>query len=140
MASLSWFQVHGAATHFPIVLIFVALGCDGLAAARWSTAAAPGLAVAGVCAIAGAAAGSLAAVVSGLYLSRGDMAGSGALAWHHRLVWPAFVLIVAAAAWRVTARNQLSRRSLAAYVAALALAAATVSAAGYFGGELLAAG
>lgn len=81
--------------------------------------------------------GSVAAVVSGLFLTKGSIWGSGDLGWHHRFVWPAFGLIIAAATWRLLAGENLSRKSYAGYVGVLVLAVGLISASGYFGGEML---
>ncbi|HVW19948.1 MAG TPA: DUF2231 domain-containing protein [Opitutaceae bacterium] len=129
--------MHGASTHFPIALTLVALLCDGAAVCLWHRPARRGLRSAGLAAAAIAAAGTVPAVASGLWLTRGDLLGAGALRWHHLFAWPAFGLIVAAATWRGLAHRQLSRRAQAAGVAAWAAAALLVSAAGYWGGQLL---
>jgi uncharacterized membrane protein len=137
VASLPWASLHGASTHFPVALTIAALGFDSGALFFWRTPFGARLRQAGAAAIAVSALGSIAAVVSGLLLTKGQVWGAGALGWHHRMVWPAFALIVSAAAWRVQAGEEASLRSHAAYVGVLFLASALVGAAGYFGGQML---
>ena len=132
-----WTEAHGAATHFPIALTLAALLCDAAATALWFRPAGPGLRSAGLYAAAGAAAGTVPAVASGLFLSRGELLGAGALRWHHLFAWPAFALIAAAGLWRCLTHGRLGRRGHGAGVAAWAAAAVLVSAAGYWGGQLL---
>ena len=80
---------------------------------------------------------SWGAMVSGLILSRGTIAGTGLLCVHHLFVWPAFALTVGLASWRLVVGKNPSRRALTVYLAALGFACALVAAAGYSGGELL---
>lgn len=129
--------MHGATTHFPIALTLAALLCDAAAVALWHRPAGRGLRSAGLYAAALAAAGTVPAVASGLFLTRGELLGAGALRWHHLFVWPAFALIVTAGLWRGLSHRRLSRRGQAAGVAAWAAAASLVAAAGYWGGQLL---
>jgi uncharacterized membrane protein len=137
MSSISWAQVHGAAVHFPIAMIAAAVFCDAIAVFLWHHPAGAQWRTAGAFAVIAAALGTVPAVLSGLFLTRGSVLGSGALRWHHLFVWPAFGLIVAGAVWRSLTRSSLSRRACAGYVATLCIAAALISAAGYWGGELL---
>jgi uncharacterized membrane protein len=132
-----WTDVHGGATHFPIALAVGAFCCEAAGLWFWSRPAGARLRSAGAYAVWTAALGSLAAVVSGLLLARGEMRGAGALRWHHRFAWPAFVLLVGAASWRALVHEAPSRRVQGAYVALLGAAAALVLGAGYWGGELL---
>ena len=87
-----------------------------------------------------AAFGSVGAVVSGLVMTHGSVAGHGALRWHHLFVWPSFTLLVGLATWRIVAGRHLSRPGFGVYLGVLALTALLVSAAGYWGGELLVRG
>lgn len=136
-AAIPWAKLHGAATHFPIVLSVVAFACDALAAWRWSRPEAQGLRQAGLGAIVLAAAGGVGAVVSGLVLARGELWGDGALGRHHRFVWPAFALVTGAAAWRWAAAGQLTRGRLAAYAVTVLATAGLIAASAYYGGEML---
>ncbi|HVU16930.1 MAG TPA: hypothetical protein VHD32_08390 [Candidatus Didemnitutus sp.] len=137
--TIPWSKVHGASTHFPIVLTLVAFACDGLAVARWTHPEAHGLRLAGLIGIMLAGFGCVAAVVSGLYLTHGELWGTGALGWHHRFVWPAFALIIGAAAWRWTARPTLTRTQLGGYALVVFAGSLLIFAAAYFGGELVSA-
>jgi hypothetical protein len=56
---------------------------------------------------------------------------------HHLFAWPAFALIVGTATWRSFAPDFSTRRATATYLAVAGLAGALVSAAGYWGGEML---
>ena len=134
---IPWAKLHGASTHFPIVLTLVALACDLAAAIWWNKPPARGLSAAGAGAMGVAAGGSIVAVVSGLFLVHGAWWGTGALGWHHRLVWPAFALIVGAATWRWLSRDRITRAGQFIYLGVVLVSAGLISGAGYFGGELL---
>src|SRR5450432_404773 len=123
MGEIPWAKLHGASTHFPIVLTFVAFVCDVVALVWWSKPAAGGIGRVGAGAMIAAALGSLVAVGSGLFLTRGEMWGAGSLGWHHRFVWPAFGLIVGAATWRWVSRDRLTRKSYTLYLAVVLLGA-----------------
>jgi len=132
-----WAKLHGASTHFPIAMIFGACAFDGLAVLAWGKPLARNASVAGKYTILIGALGGLLAVVSGLTLTKGELWGGGALRWHHRFVWPAFALMVAAAVWRVSVGDRLTRRSYIAYLMVEIVLTGLVAAAGYWGGELL---
>jgi len=137
MNSDTWAKVHGATTHFPIALSLFAAACDLVGFFGWSRSPFRAIREVAAYAIAAAAVGTIPAVVSGLLLTRGEMWGEGALRWHHRFVWPAFALIIAAAVWRMRTRRDLTRPMLAAYLLVAVAGSGLVSAAGYWGGELL---
>lgn len=137
MAAIPWTKLHGASTHFPIVLTFAAFLCDFSSVVLWPRPIARGSQVAGLCAIVFAAAGSMAAVFSGLFLTRGEFWGAADLGRHHRYVWPALALIVGAATWRWSVRNGLTRPSYAAYLAVVLASLVLVGLAGNSGGEML---
>jgi len=80
--------------------------------------------------------GSYAAVATGLIMTKWQIWGHGTLLHHHQFVWPAFALMTGLATWRVITRRT-AERPPAAYLALMLLAAALVSGAGYWGGELL---
>ncbi|HTL69367.1 MAG TPA: hypothetical protein VL200_17005 [Lacunisphaera sp.] len=134
---IPWARVHGASTHFPLVLGLAALACDLAAVWRWNHPEAPGLRSAGLGAITLAAAGALVAAGSGLFLTKGDLWGSGTLGLHHRFAWPALAMIVGAAVWRWLARSRLSRARLARYTAGVWVGSMLVVLAAMYGGELL---
>lgn len=137
MSSELWSSLHGATTHFPIALVFLAAGCDAVALGAWQHPIAPRLRFAGGIALGGAALGSMPVVFSGLIMTHGRMGGAGAMRWHHAFVWPAFGLTIAAAAWRLLVRDTVSRRAFGLYVAVLGGLVALLAGAGYWGGELL---
>src|SRR6202022_117988 len=84
-----------------------------------------------------AALGAVAAVFSGLALSKWKIMGTGLMRLHHLFVWPAFALILALTVWRVVVRNDFSRRSFVSYLIAACCACALIGAAGFVGGEML---
>jgi uncharacterized membrane protein len=137
MDAALWAKVHGAMTHFPIALTTCsfALDCAGLCLGQRTGGR--GLHVAGAWTMILGALGSTVTVASGLALTRGDVIGHGALRFHHLFVWPAFGLIVALATWRLCIRSRATRRMMAGYLAAAAVATALILAAGFWGGELL---
>jgi uncharacterized membrane protein len=118
-------------------MILGASAFDLLAVTAWGKPLGRNAAVAGTYALSLGALGGILAVVSGLYLTKGDLWGSGGLRWHHRFVWPAFALMVATAVWRLIVGERRSRRGYAAYVAVELVLSALTAAAGYWGGELL---
>ena len=135
--SLFWSRMHGAATHFPIALLFAATLFDaigfflrGAHRRREFTVLGYWLAILG-------ALSSFGAVFSGLALSRWTVGGTGLLLRHHVFVWPAFALLVALGTWRFLVGCETSRRALGIYLAAMFAGCALISAAGFFGGELL---
>ena len=77
------------------------------------------------------------AVFSGLALANWKIGGAAFVWRHHLFVWPAFGLIVALGAWRFLVGSEMSRRASALYLAAMLTACVLVSAAGFFGGEML---
>jgi uncharacterized membrane protein len=137
MSSAFWAEVHGATTHFPVVLALTALAGDAAAVGLWHRPAGPALRVTSPWIHAVAALSTVPAVVSGLVLTRGDLWGEGALRWHHRLVWPAVALVTGAVVWRLLVRDTLSRRGHAAFLSVSAGVALLVVGGARFGGELL---
>src|SRR5437588_1741723 len=135
MNSLFWERAHGGLTHFPIALIFVATLFDIISFARSSKGR--DFRAIGYWLLILAALGAVAAVFSGLGLSKGKIMGTGLMRLHHLFVWPAFGLILALTAWRVAARNEFSRRAFTSYLIAACCACALIGAAGFVGGEML---
>ena len=86
------------------------------------------------------AAGSFLAVLSGFLISAWQLFGPGLLGLHHDFVWPAFVLMIGLAVWRLRTRNEASRRAFGGYLVVAALASGLMAAAGYYGGEMLGGG
>lgn len=137
MDAVIWAKAHGAATHFPFVLALAAFGCDAIALGLGNRAAAREFAAAGYWAMLGAAVAGIGAVASGLVMTRGVLFGHGTLRMHHLFAWPAFVVLIAVATWRCVAGIELPRAVGAVYVVSAGAAAALVSAAAYWGGELM---
>ena len=133
----NWSKLHGAATHFPIALMLVSAFCEAAAIVFRDGEWRRGFRfTAGLTLILGAL-GSYAAVLSGLVMARWQVWGHGTLLRHHQFVWPAFALMTGLATWRIVARNASERRATVIYTALMFLAAALMSGAGYWGGELL---
>jgi uncharacterized membrane protein len=137
MPSDFWSKLHGASTHFPIAMVLGACAFDVLAVLAWEKPLGRNARVAGRYALVLGALGGILAVVSGLYLTKGDVWGAGQLRWHHRFVWPAFGLMVSAATWRLVVKNKLTRRSHVVYLMAELILTGLTAAAGYWGGEML---
>jgi mono/diheme cytochrome c family protein len=135
MNSLFWERAHGGLTHFPIALIFVATLFDVLSFVRPSKSR--DFKAIGYWLVILAALGAVAAVFSGLGLSKWKVMGTGLMRLHHLFVWPAFALILALTAWRVAARNEFSRRAFTSYLITACCACALIGAAGFVGGEML---
>jgi uncharacterized membrane protein len=132
-----WARLHGASTHFPIAMILGATAIDGLVVVAWGKPLGRSANAAATYCLSLGALGGLLAVVSGLYLTKGELWGDGALRWHHRFVWPAFGLMVAVAVWRLLVGERLGRRGFLVYVMVELILAGLTAAAGYWGAELL---
>ena len=140
MDGVFWAKVHGAVVHFPVALSLCSAALDAAGFALASRPAAAELHRGGRLAMIVGTLGTAPVVVSGLMMTRGEMLGHGLMRWHHLFAWPAFGLLVALATWRSVAGPRPSRRAMGAYLGCAVLAAGLVSAAGYWGGELLVAG
>ena len=136
MDSQVWAKLHGASVHFPIAMVLTSALLD----LSGNLAPNPGLRVrmqaAGFWTMLVGALGTVPAVVSGLVMTRGVLLGHDQLRLHHLCAWPAFVLIVGTATWRVLALGRGERPLPVSYLGAAGLCAGLVMAAGYFGGEL----
>ena len=132
-----WVKVHGGTTHFPIALLIASMMFDLIGYAIQREPHSRDLHMAAFYALLLGAAASFAAVQSGLIISGWQVFGDGTLAKHHDFVWPAFALLVGLAVWRLIVRQSASRRSYAAYLACSVVAAVLMTAAGYWGGELV---
>src|SRR5438552_13644465 len=133
-----WVKMHGGTTHFPIALVMASTLFD---LAGFLVAANPekshGFRAAGFYTLMLGAVGSFGAVLSGLVISHGELWGHGNLARHHTFLWPAFGLFLALAVWRLVVGNRASQRAFKIYLAASVVTSGLMSAAGYWGGELL---
>jgi len=135
-----WLRLHGGATHFPIVLLFVSVLLDGLALCWPDKRARPGFHSAAALLAYIAVVVSFGAVISGLVISRWRTMGTGSLLRHHLFVWPAFALSIALVVWRLVRGERASVRGFAVYVGGMTIASALMFAAGYWGGEMALAG
>ena len=122
-------------THFPIALLLFSTACDFVSFTFKKLPFARGLRLVSFYGLAVAALASLGAVVSGIALTKGDLWGRGDLGWHHRIVWPAFGLLMGLAVWRLVVRDAMSRTGLCLYLILMVVASGFVAAAGYFGGR-----
>ncbi len=134
-----WAKAHGAAVHFPLALLLSAGAIDAAAFALGARPVTRDLHAAGHWMTVAGALGSVPAVVSGLLMTKGHLLGHGALRMHHLFVWPAFALLVALATWRAWTGPHATRRMFVGYLLMVGVAAALMTAAGYWGGELMVA-
>jgi len=133
-----WPKLHGASVHFPIALAMAAALFDGLGYI-WpgSSPRKAQLQAAGYFTIILGAAGTIPAVLSGLFMTKGDVLGHDALLFHHLFVWPAFAGLIGLGVWRALVGDKASLRGFAIYLVVLYLTAGLMAGAGYWGGELL---
>lgn len=132
--------MHGGMTHFPIALVLASIAFDlaGLVAPENADRSRrAGLRAAGFYTLILGALSGFGAVVSGLVISHGETWGRGNLARHHAFLWPGFGLLIALAVWRLVVGNSASSRGFKVYLTASLTTGALMSAAGYWGGELL---
>ena len=132
-----WAKVHGATVHFPLAL---ALGSSVLDFAAFALGTRPltrDLHTAGYWMMVGGAAGSIPAVMSGLLMTKGTLLGHGALRMHHLFAWPAFALLIGLAVWRVSTGPYATRPMFAGYLVLACVTGGLISAAGYWGGEMM---
>lgn len=133
-----WPKMHGASVHFPVALAMAAALFEGLG--FFSPASSPRKArlhsAGGFTLILGAL-GAFPAVLSGLFMTKGEVLGHDALLFHHLFVWPAFGCLVGLGVWRALVGDKASPRGFAVYFAILLLTAGLMAGAGYWGGELI---
>jgi uncharacterized membrane protein len=132
-----WSNLHGASTHFPIALMLMSALCDCVGFFTRDAERRRSLRFADSVALVLGALASYAAVFSGLIISRWQPLGHATLLRHHLFVWPAFAMITGLAAWRLLSRNETRRGPTLRSLALILIAAAFMSGAGYWGGELL---
>ena len=133
-----WPKLHGASTHFPMALAMAAALFDGVGY-FWpaSPARKAQLHAAGYFTIILGALGTFPAVISGLFMTRGETLGHDALLFHHLFVWPAFAGLVGLGVWRFIVDDRASPRGFRAYLIVLYITAGLMAGAGYWGGELI---
>ncbi len=132
-----WERAHGGITHFPLTLLMVSFVFDLLAFCWRKEPGKRDFQAAGFYSLLAAAAAAPIAILSGLFLSRGEVLGEGSLRMHHLFIWPAFCLTVGLAVWRLAAGGGSSRSPGKLYLAAAGFAAAAMMGAGYWGGEIV---
>ena len=133
-----WPKLHGASTHFPMALTMAAALFElGAAIVPGPSPHSRSLRAAGYYTIILGALGTFPAVLSGLFMTRGETLGHDALLFHHLFVWPAFAGIVALGTWRGLVGETASPVASRIYLAALLLVSALMAGAGYWGGELV---
>ena len=132
-----WSKVHGAMTHFPIACVPCAALADaaGLILARRIFA--PHFHAFSAWLISIGALASIPAVVSWLVMTKGRMLGHGALRFHHLFVWPAFGLLIAAAAWRWFSGARLNEAPGLVYSVLIWASTGLIVTAAYWGGEMM---
>ena len=132
-----WAKAHGATTHFPLALALssVAFDAAGFALARQPVG--HELRSAGYWTMLCGAMGTVPAVLSGLLMTKGTVMGHDALRLHHLFVWPAFALLIALGTWRVLQGRQALPRAFAGYLILAGFAAGLMTAAAYWGGEMM---
>jgi uncharacterized membrane protein len=132
-----WERMHGGVTHFPLTLLVVSFGFDFIAFWWRGEARRREFQAAGFYSLLIAAAAAPFAVLSGLFLSHGEMLGQGSLRMHHLFIWPSFGLLTGLAVWRLVVRDRASRSWCKGYLVAAGIAAAAMLAGGYWGGEVV---
>jgi uncharacterized membrane protein len=132
-----WAKAHGATTHFPLALALCSVACDAAGVALGRRPVGGDLRAAGYWMMILGAIGTVPAVLSGLLMTKGNMLGHGSLRLHHVFVWPAFALLIALGTWRALQGRDVNHRSIAGYLAFAAVAAGLMSAAAYWGGEMM---
>jgi len=133
-----WPKLHGASTHFPVALAMVATFFEGLGfVLPGSSRHKANLQVAGYYTIILAALSTFPAVLSGLFLTKGEVLGHDALLFHHLFIWPAFTGLVGLGMWRWLVGDKFSPRGFTVYLGGLLLTAGLMAGAGYWGGELI---
>jgi len=132
-----WQRIHGGSTHFPIVLLLASAVFDFIAWRSREDALRRGLHAAGFGSAASGVLCGMAAVIAGLFMTRGRMLGSGYEKLHHLFVWPALALSIVLVGWRRFARAPIPQRRFGLYLAGMFLSSALMVGAGYSGGEML---
>src|SRR5277367_2543403 len=136
-----WPKLHGASVHFPVALAMAAALFDGLGVV-WPTSSPrkAKLHAAGYFTIILGALGTIPAVLSGLFMTRGEVLGHDALLFHHLFVWPAFAGIVGLGLWRAIRSERATPRAFVVYLVFLFSTSGLMAGAGYWGGEMMLAG
>jgi len=133
-----WPKLHGASVHFPVALAMAAALFDGLGY-FWPKVSPrkAQLHAAGYFTIILGALGTFPAVLSGLFMTKGEVLGHDALLFHHLFVWPAFAGLVGLGVWRALVNDKASPGSFTIYLVLQLVTAGLMAGAGYWGGKLL---
>lgn len=131
----TWVEMHGALTHFPIALLFMAVvyefGAAMFRKAEWR--------IVSFWLLVGAVILSVPALVTGwmtgLNYTRGGSPPE-AFIWHRLSAFITSGLSLVILMWRVKAQDRLDRGALAASMGAIAVASIIVLYTGYLGGEM----
>lgn len=135
-----WAKIHGGSTHLPIALLIASVVFDALAFLAAQDARRRDLRAAAYYTLLLAALGTIPAILSGLIVTNWDFWGSGLLQKHHLYLWPASVVTLLLAGWRLRSGTSAAEGRVKAYLGLGALAAVLMGAAGYWGGEMLLGG
>ena len=135
-----WEMMHGGSTHLPVALMLVSAVFDALGGLIRSERVRDRFHATGLFTLIAGTLGAFPAVLSGLILARWEIGGQGALFWHHVFLWPAFALLIGLSVWRLIVRGRRTRAGFLLYLLAAFLAAFLVSAAGFWGGEIVLGG
>jgi mono/diheme cytochrome c family protein len=137
MTATFWERMHGASTHFPIVLLLASVIFDFVAWRTRDEALRRGLHAAGFGSAVAGMLGGLAAVVAGLFITQGRLLGGGYERMHHLFVWPVVIISAVFVGWRVFRRVRFQEGGFPIYFAGMALVCALMVGAGYSGGEMV---
>jgi mono/diheme cytochrome c family protein len=135
--ALFWQRMHGGSTHFPIVLLLASVVFDLIAWRSRDEGVRRGLQIAGLGSAVVAVLGGIGAIISGLFMTRGEVVGHGYEKLHHLFVWPAFGLCTVLVAWRVTQHKRKSHRGPLMYLGGMSVAFALMMGAAFWGGEMM---
>ena len=132
-----WAKVHGAAVHFPIALVLVSFGLDTAGRMFPALAGRRHLHAAGYWCLLSGASAAVPAAVSGLVMTKGVLLGHDSLRAHHLFAWPALALIAGVSTWRLLGPGSCDERPPLLYLGIVGAACVLVTAAGFWGGEML---
>jgi mono/diheme cytochrome c family protein len=132
-----WRHVHGASTHFPIVLLLASVVFDVIAWRSPDEGLRRGLHAAGFGSAVVGIFGGIGAGIAGLILTRGQVLGRGYEQIHHLFVWPALAAGVAFVGWRLVRKGKIPQRGLSVYFAGMSVTVLLMMGAGYSGGEMI---
>jgi uncharacterized membrane protein/mono/diheme cytochrome c family protein len=138
---LTWPEVHGALTHFPIALLIAAAAFETGAILTRSDRLRNDWRTVSFWMMCGAVVMAVPALVTG-YITGRELFGNGArppeiFTWHWRAAVTTAVLASALLWWRIKTRDRLSSKARRGLVAALLLTVCVVATTGYLGGKMV---